>query len=139
MKKHFTVALWLMLCTFTTFSQTVVDIIVNSPDHNTLEAAVIAAELDGTLSGSGPFTVFAPTDAAFAALPDDFGGEDGGGDGSEACCGIALLEHAIPDLMREADGDDEEDEGDGGGDGEADRIGEARSEEGGLRRFSLHG
>ena len=49
---------------------TVVDVIVNSPDHNTLEAAVIAAELVPTLSGDGPFTVFAPTDAAFDALPD---------------------------------------------------------------------
>jgi uncharacterized surface protein with fasciclin (FAS1) repeats len=48
---------------------TVVDIIVNSPDHNTLEAAVVAAGLVETLSGDGPFTVFAPTDAAFAALP----------------------------------------------------------------------
>jgi uncharacterized surface protein with fasciclin (FAS1) repeats len=48
---------------------TVVDIIVNSPDHNTLEAAVIAAGLADDLSGAGPFTVFAPTDAAFAALP----------------------------------------------------------------------
>jgi uncharacterized surface protein with fasciclin (FAS1) repeats len=48
---------------------TVVDIIVNSPEHNTLEAAVIAAELADDLSGAGPFTVFAPTDAAFAALP----------------------------------------------------------------------
>ena len=48
---------------------TVVDVIVNSPDHNTLEAAVLAADLAGTLSGDGPFTVFAPTDAAFAALP----------------------------------------------------------------------
>ena len=49
---------------------TVVDVIVNSPDHNTLEAAVLAAGLEGTLSGDGPFTVFAPTDAAFANLPD---------------------------------------------------------------------
>ena len=49
---------------------TVVDIIVNSSDHNTLEAAVIAADLAGTLSGEGPFTVFAPTDAAFDALPE---------------------------------------------------------------------
>jgi uncharacterized surface protein with fasciclin (FAS1) repeats len=49
---------------------TVVDIIVNSPDHNTLEAAVIAAGLVETLQGPGPFTVFAPTDAAFAALPE---------------------------------------------------------------------
>jgi uncharacterized surface protein with fasciclin (FAS1) repeats len=48
---------------------TVVDIVVSSPDHTTLEAAVIAADLAGTLSGDGPFTVFAPTDAAFAALP----------------------------------------------------------------------
>ena len=49
---------------------TVVDIIVDSPDHNTLEAAVIAAGLADDLSGEGPFTVFAPTDAAFAALPE---------------------------------------------------------------------
>ncbi|MDG1295587.1 MAG: fasciclin domain-containing protein, partial [Saprospiraceae bacterium] len=47
---------------------TVVDVVVNSPDHNTLEAAVIAAELADDLSGEGPFTLFAPTDAAFAAL-----------------------------------------------------------------------
>jgi len=48
---------------------TVVDIIVNSPVHTTLETAVIAAKLDDDLSGPGPFTVFAPTDAAFSALP----------------------------------------------------------------------
>jgi len=50
--------------------QTVVDVIVNSDEHNTLEAAVIAAGLAETLSGEGPFTVFAPTDAAFASLPE---------------------------------------------------------------------
>ncbi len=50
-------------------AQTVVDVIVNSPNHETLEAAVIAADLAGTLSGPGPFTVFAPTDAAFNNLP----------------------------------------------------------------------
>ncbi len=49
---------------------TVVDVVVSSPDHTTLEAAVIAADLAGTLSGDGPFTVFAPTDAAFDALPE---------------------------------------------------------------------
>jgi uncharacterized surface protein with fasciclin (FAS1) repeats len=49
---------------------TVVDIVVNSEDHNTLEAAVIAAELADDLSGEGPFTLFAPTDAAFSALPE---------------------------------------------------------------------
>ena len=52
-----------------TTKSTVVDVIVNSNNHNTLEAAVIAANLTGTLSGMGPSTVFAPTDAAFAALP----------------------------------------------------------------------
>ena len=49
---------------------TVVDIIVNSPDHTTLETAVVAAGLADDLSGDGPFTVFAPTDDAFAALPE---------------------------------------------------------------------
>ena len=47
---------------------TVVDVIVNSDVHNVLEAAVIEADLAGALSGDGPFTVFAPTDDAFAAL-----------------------------------------------------------------------
>jgi uncharacterized surface protein with fasciclin (FAS1) repeats len=48
---------------------TVYDVIVNSADHNILEAAINAAGLDEVLSTGGPFTVFAPTDAAFAALP----------------------------------------------------------------------
>ncbi len=48
---------------------TVVDIAVGSPDHSTLVAAVTAAGLVETLSGTGPFTVFAPTNAAFSALP----------------------------------------------------------------------
>ncbi len=42
---------------------------VNSKDHTTLVAAVKAAGLVDTLSGKGPFTVFAPTNEAFAALP----------------------------------------------------------------------
>ncbi len=42
---------------------------VNSRDHTTLVAAVKAAGLVETLSGKGPFTVFAPTNAAFARLP----------------------------------------------------------------------
>ena len=50
---------------------TVVDIAVASDDFNTLVAAVTAADLAGTLSGEGPFTVFAPTDAAFAEIPTD--------------------------------------------------------------------
>ena len=60
----------LTVLSFVSFAQnSVVDIIVGSADHDTLEAAVIAAELADDLSGPGPFTVFAPTDAAFAALP----------------------------------------------------------------------
>ena len=47
---------------------TVVDIAVGSADHKTLVAAVTAAGLVETLSGPGPFTIFAPNDAAFAAL-----------------------------------------------------------------------
>src|SRR5690606_22638623 len=43
---------------------------VNSADHTTLVAAVQAAGLVETLSGEGPFTVFAPTNAAFEALPE---------------------------------------------------------------------
>lgn len=43
---------------------------VNSKDHTTLVAAVKAAGLVETLQGDGPFTVFAPTNAAFGALPD---------------------------------------------------------------------
>jgi len=53
----------------TCFSQSVFDIIANSPDHTNLEAAIIAAELDATLSGEGTFTVFAPTDDAFSVIP----------------------------------------------------------------------
>ena len=49
---------------------TVVDIIVDSENHNTLETAVVTAGLVETLSGEGPFTVFAPTDDAFNALPE---------------------------------------------------------------------
>jgi uncharacterized surface protein with fasciclin (FAS1) repeats len=50
-------------------SKTIVENAVNSKDHTTLVAAVKAAGLVDTLSGPGPFTVFAPTNAAFAALP----------------------------------------------------------------------
>jgi uncharacterized surface protein with fasciclin (FAS1) repeats len=48
---------------------TVMTIIEASPEHNILEAAINAAGLAETLSGEGPFTVFAPTDDAFDALP----------------------------------------------------------------------
>ena len=47
----------------------IIDNAVNSKDHTTLVAAVKAAGLVETLKGPGPFTVFAPTNAAFSALP----------------------------------------------------------------------
>lgn len=47
----------------------IVDIATSSDDFSTLVAAVSAAGLVDTLKGDGPFTVFAPTNAAFAALP----------------------------------------------------------------------
>ena len=52
-------------------SKTIVENAVNSKDHTTLVAAVKAAGLVDTLSGPGPFTVFAPTDDAFAKLPPE--------------------------------------------------------------------
>jgi len=51
-------------------NSTVVEVVVNSENHTILEAAVVAAGLVETLSGEGPFTIFAPTDAAFEALPE---------------------------------------------------------------------
>jgi uncharacterized surface protein with fasciclin (FAS1) repeats len=50
-------------------SKTIVDNAMNSKDHTTLVAAVKAAGLVETLQGPGPFTVFAPVNSAFEALP----------------------------------------------------------------------
>ena len=52
-----------------TCDKTIVEVAVGSDDFETLVAAVKAADLVETLSGKGPFTVFAPTDAAFGKLP----------------------------------------------------------------------
>jgi len=52
-----------------THAKSIVEIAVGSSDHTTLVAAVQAAGLVEVLSGAGPFTVFAPTNAAFAKLP----------------------------------------------------------------------
>ena len=50
-------------------SRNIIDNAVSSKDHTTLVAALKAAGLVDTLKSAGPFTVFAPTNAAFAALP----------------------------------------------------------------------
>lgn len=61
-----------LIFSFSAFSQSkdVVDIAIGSSDHTTLVAAVKAADLVSTLKSDGPFTVFAPTNAAFDKLPD---------------------------------------------------------------------
>jgi uncharacterized surface protein with fasciclin (FAS1) repeats len=50
-------------------ANTVVDIAAGDPQFSTLVTAIQAADLEDTLRGEGPFTVFAPTNAAFDALP----------------------------------------------------------------------
>lgn len=70
-KKFLSVAI-LTIALFTGISsvaQNVVGVAVSSPNHTTLVAAVKAGGLVETLSGTGPFTVFAPTNAAFDKLP----------------------------------------------------------------------
>ncbi len=62
----------LLICLFVTTNlsaQSIFDIVAGSDVHNTLETAILQAELDGTLSAPGSLTLFAPTDAAFEALP----------------------------------------------------------------------
>jgi len=53
----------------TTQNQTIAQIVATNPNFSTLLAAVQAADLVETLSGPGPFTVFAPTNEAFAKIP----------------------------------------------------------------------
>jgi len=72
MKKVLTTLVLILATAFVLRAQTVVDIIVNSPDHTILEDAVLQTGLDTALAQSGPFTVFAPTDSAFNALPPAF-------------------------------------------------------------------
>ncbi len=70
MKKLFVIMIALTT-SVSVFSQNndVVDIAIGSADHTTLVAAVQAADLAATLKSEGPFTVFAPTNDAFAKLP----------------------------------------------------------------------
>merc|ERR1712227_781874 len=52
-------------------TQTIAELAIATPQLSTLLAAVQAADLVETLSGEGPFTVFAPTNEAFAEIPKD--------------------------------------------------------------------
>jgi uncharacterized surface protein with fasciclin (FAS1) repeats len=69
--KQTTLLFAFLMSTLFSFAQTkdVVDIAIGSKDHTTLVAAVKAADLVATLKGDGPFTIFAPTNAAFDKLP----------------------------------------------------------------------
>ena len=69
--KHSFLSFSFLMLAFSAFAQTndVVDIAISSKDHTTLVTAVKAADLVTTLKGKGPFTVFAPTNAAFGKLP----------------------------------------------------------------------
>lgn len=71
MKKTVLILAMLTFCftAVSTAQSDVVDVAVSSKDHTTLVAAVKAADLVNTLKGEGPFTIFAPTNTAFEALP----------------------------------------------------------------------
>lgn len=79
---------------------TVVDAAVAAGDFKTLVAAVQAADLVPTLSGKGPFTVFAPTDAAFAKLPE---GTVPGLLKDKAKLTVILTYHVVPGRLTAAD------------------------------------
>ena len=76
-------------------AETITEIVAGNPEFSTLLAAVEAAGLAETLSGDGPFTVFAPTDAAFAELP-------AGTRGHAASAGEQGPARRDPDLPRRA-------------------------------------
>jgi len=83
-------------------SKNIVENAVGSADHTTLVAAVKAAELAETLSGAGPFTVFAPTNAAFAALPAGAVDNLLKPEMKKDLTGV-LTYHVVPGAMRAAD------------------------------------
>lgn len=68
-KKITAVASFVAISITATSQTTIVDVAVSSKDHSTLVAAVKAAGLVETLNSAGPFTVFAPVNAAFDKLP----------------------------------------------------------------------
>ncbi len=76
----------------------IVDIAVGSTDHTTLVAAVKAADLVATLKSKGPFTVFAPSNAAFEKLPDGTVASLLKPESKEALAGI-LTYHVVPGTL----------------------------------------
>lgn len=70
MKKFLALASLLLVAATAAPAQDIVDVAAGNPDFSTLVTAVKAAGLVDTLKGAGPFTVFAPTNAAFAKVPN---------------------------------------------------------------------
>ena len=68
-KKITAIASFVAISMTATSQKTIVDVAASSKDHSTLVAAVKAADLVETLNSAGPFTVFAPVNAAFDKLP----------------------------------------------------------------------
>ena len=85
-----------------TESKSIVDIAVSNPDFSTLVAAVKAAGLVETLAGKGPFTVFAPTNAAFAKLPKELLADLLKPENKEKLVAI-LTYHVVPGKVMAAD------------------------------------
>ena len=83
-------------------SKNIIENAVNSKDHTTLVAAVKAAGLVETLEGPGPFTVFAPTNEAFAALPKGTVETLLKPENKDMLVGI-LTYHVVPGRMTSAD------------------------------------
>jgi uncharacterized surface protein with fasciclin (FAS1) repeats len=83
-------------------SWTIVQNATKSPEHTTLTQAIVAAGLAETLSGAGPFTVFAPTDQAFAAVPQSMTAYlmD---PGNKAALAQVLTYHVVPGQITSAD------------------------------------
>ena len=81
---------------------TVVEVAQGNPEFSTLVEAVTAADLAGTLNGAGPFTVFAPTNAAFDKIPDADLQALLQPDQREALQGV-LTYHVVPGRLMAAD------------------------------------
>ncbi len=84
-------------------NKTLVETAVATPSFGILVEAVIAADLGATLSGSGPFTVFAPTDAAFAALLSELGMSKAQLLANKALLTQVLTYHVLPGRVLKAD------------------------------------
>ena len=83
--------------------KTVVEVAQSSPDFSVLVEAVVAADLAGTLGGAGPYTVFAPTNAAFAALLSELGLTKEQLLADKALLTAVLQYHVLPGRVKKVD------------------------------------